>query len=72
MQKFLRDAPEMFSKPQPGIVDETITLDQPGRVKFKGTYWPAKLFRGYDITLEAGQEVLVIARQVITLLVRPL
>ena len=72
MQKFSCDAPQMFAKPLPGIVDETIAPDQPGRVKFKATYWPAKLFRGYDLTLEPGQKVLVIGRQGITLLVRPL
>ncbi|WP_246843983.1 NfeD family protein [Hydrocoleum sp. CS-953] len=72
MQIFSNNAPKMFSKPQPGIVDEKITPDEPGRVKFKATYWPAMLFRGYSMTLEPGQEVAVIGRQGITLLVRPL
>ncbi|WP_287526472.1 NfeD family protein [Okeania sp. SIO2C2] len=71
MQKFSNNTPKMFSKPQVGVVDEKITFDEPGRVKFKATYWPAMLFRGYSMTLEPGEEVAVIGRQGITLFVRP-
>ncbi|MGD1712079.1 NfeD family protein [Dapis sp. BLCC M172] len=72
MQKFRCDAPKMFSKAEVAVVEEKITADEPGRVKYKTTYWPAMLFRGYSMTLEPGQEVAVIGRQGITLLVRPL
>ncbi|MEB3339537.1 NfeD family protein [Okeania sp.] len=72
MQKFRCDAPKMFSKPQPGVVEEKITSDEPGRVKYKTTYWPAMLFRDDSMTLAPGQEVAVVGRQGITLLVRPL
>ncbi len=72
MQKFRCDAPKMFSKAEVGVVEEKITADEPGRVKYKSTYWPAMLFRGNSMTLEPGQEVAVVGRQGITLLVRPL
>lgn len=72
MQKFRCDAPKMFSQVELGIVDEQITADQPGRVKFKATYWPAMLFRDYNMTLYPAQEVAVVGRKGITLFVRPL
>ena len=51
MQTFTCDAPKIFSKTEVALVDEEITADQPGRVKFQTTYWPAILFRDYGITL---------------------
>ncbi|NEQ36551.1 MAG: hypothetical protein F6K40_09780 [Okeania sp. SIO3I5] len=72
MQKFRCDAPKMFSKAEVGVVEEKITADKPGRVKFKTTYWPAVLFRDYSMTLYPGQEIAVVGRQGITLLVHRL
>ncbi|NES05112.1 MAG: hypothetical protein F6K22_21170 [Okeania sp. SIO2F4] len=73
MQKFRCDAPKMFSKPEVAVVEEKITADEPGRVRYKTTYWPAMLFRDYSsMTLYPGQEIAVVGRQGITLLVRPL
>ena len=72
MHKFRCDAPKMFSKAEVAVVEEKITADEPGRVKFKTTYWPAVLFRDYSMTLYPGQEIAVVGRQGITLLVQPL
>ena len=72
MQTFTCDAPKIFSKTEVALVDEEITADQPGRVKFQTTYWPAILFRDYSITLYPGEEIAVVGRQGITLLVQPL
>ncbi|MGB3509449.1 MAG: NfeD family protein [Microcoleaceae cyanobacterium] len=71
MQTFRNNAPKIFSKPQHGVVEEKITPNEPGRVKFRATYWPAVLFGDYSMTLDPGQEVAVIGHQGITLLVRP-
>ena len=69
-----------FSEPLPGIVQQEITATQPGRVKWRGSFWPAKLyqpeldiwFRSSDILetkLSKNQDVSVIGREGITLLV---
>jgi len=72
MQKFRCDVPKMFPKPQSAVVEEKITSNEPGRVKYKTTYWPAMLFPDYSMTLAPGEEVAVVGRQGITLLVSPL
>lgn len=65
---------EIIPFPQPGcgIVEETITPNQPGRVRFQATSWPARLYNWEDqVTLVADDQVDVVARQNITLLVVP-
>ncbi len=63
---------KLFSKPGTGIVEETITETQSGRVKFQATYWPARYY-GQDnqVTLLPNDQVTVLGRQGITLLVVP-
>jgi membrane protein implicated in regulation of membrane protease activity len=64
--------PEFFSTPALGIVEKVIAPNQPGRVKYQASYWPAKLDQTAAATaIESNQSVLVIGRQGITLLVRP-
>lgn len=70
---FTEDSIEKFPKHLPGIVDEEIGIF-PGRLKFKASYWPAMLdedFADRNLTLKPGQQVLVVGRVNITLLVRP-
>lgn len=62
----------LFSEPGKGEVEQIITENQPGRVKFQATYWPARLYNPeYEITLVPDTPVVVIGRQGITLLVVP-
>lgn len=52
------------------IVSEKILPGQPGRVRFQGTWWPARCEQ--DLTLLAGEVVYVVGRENITLLVQPI
>ncbi len=64
---------EKIAKPAPGIVEEVISQDSPGRVHWQGTTWPARFFQpDYKETIAAGEPVKVIAVLGITLLVMPL
>lgn len=66
------DQIDIFPKPVPGIVEQTITHVRPGRVKFQSSYWPAKLYQpNGEIILRPQQTVMVVGREGITLLVVP-
>jgi membrane-bound ClpP family serine protease len=52
------------------IVSATILPRQPGRVRFQGTWWPARCEQ--ELTLLAGEVVYVVGRENITLLVQPI
>lgn len=72
MTLFAADKIELFPEPLPGIVEEAIAVNNPGRVKFQYTYWPARLYRVEgEIVLYPDQFVIVIGRQGLTLLVIP-
>jgi len=69
-----------FSATPMGIVEQSITLQKPGRVSYEATCWPARLPRtnhagsitlDESLTLRTGQQVKVIGREGITLLVIP-
>jgi membrane protein implicated in regulation of membrane protease activity len=64
---------EKFSEPQIGVVEQTISPQQPGRVKFKGTSWPAQF---YDPTFQGivfiQQPVTIVGRKGLTMLVIPI
>ncbi|AOX02502.1 hypothetical protein BJP34_26395 [Moorena producens PAL-8-15-08-1] len=67
-------APDSILFPQPGVgkVERTITPTKPGRVKFKATYWPARLCdHDSQVTLMPDDQVTVVGRHGITLLVVP-
>ncbi|NEP49020.1 MAG: hypothetical protein F6K65_09400 [Moorea sp. SIO3C2] len=67
-------APDSILFPQPGVgkVERTITPTKPGRVKFKATYWPARLCdHDSQVTLVPDDQVTVVGRHGITLLVVP-
>lgn len=63
---------EMFPEPLIGIVEKRITFNQSGRVKFLGSYWPAKLHQtNKQISLIPEQTIHIVGIQGITLLVIP-
>ena len=69
---FSNDKPELFSEAIEGVVEETISSVQPGRVRCLGTYWPAQLYTvECQVTLIPEQAVCIVGRVGITLLVMP-
>ena len=71
MNAFKTDPPILFSGPLLGVVTTTICPNQAGRIKFQGSYWPAKLHQSSHATcILPNQVVQVVGRQGITLLVR--
>lgn len=61
---------KLFSQPDTGRVEESITPTQPGRVRFKSTSWPARLYCLDDqSTLLPNDLVSVVGRQGNTLLI---
>jgi len=63
---------QMFPAPLPGIVELALASDRPGRVKFQGSYWPAKLYCAEAVVrLQPEQTVAVVGMEGITLLVVP-
>lgn len=64
---------EMFPQAQLGTVEEAISYNRRGRVKFDGTYWPARFYDAdCKATVQPDELVSVVAIQGITLLVLPL
>lgn len=59
----------VFNPSAEAIVDEVIQPNHRGRVRYQGSYWPAKCQR--DITLEEGTFCLVVNVEGITLIVVP-
>lgn len=68
---------EIFSTPQDGVVEKTITQNRPGRVLFANSFWPAKLYH-YEgqpvilMTLLPNEPVSVVGRLGTTIFVVPL
>lgn len=72
---------ELFPTPEIATVDLTISYDRPGRVKYQSSYWPARFFDSntdsncaieQSIALKPKEEVMVVGREGITLLVTPI
>ena len=75
MSNFLSPADPIELLPQvlSGIVVQVITNGNPGRVRFRGSDWPAELYQVESQTvLLRNERVGIVGRQGITLLVRPL
>lgn len=69
---FLSETTTLFSQPLPGIADELIAPNQTGRVKFEGSYWNAEFYeKNCRARVAPGNQVWVVGRQGITLLVIP-
>lgn len=63
---------ELFAQPGIGEVVKMITPNGRGRVKYRASFWPARLYP--DAQLQAGpsEQVIVVGRDGITLLVTPI
>ncbi len=58
---FTNDKPELFPEAIAGIINETISSAQLGRIKCLGTYWPARLYKlESQVTLIPKQPVCVV------------
>jgi membrane protein implicated in regulation of membrane protease activity len=56
-----------------GTINCRVTAQNPGRVYFQATYWPARLFQPSSLSeLNPGEPVEVVGREGLTLLVKPL
>lgn len=63
---------KIFSELGSGTVETTIAPEQPGRVKYKASYWPARFYHQQEqTTLLPNAPVCVVGREGITLLVVP-
>lgn len=70
---FVPENVEMFSEALMGTAENTITQNQPGRVKFLGSYWPARFYHSNcDVIIFPDDFVKVVGRQGITMLVVPI
>lgn len=70
MKWFNKPQIKMFSTPLEGIVEKAISCEKL-RVKFRCSYWPAKLYQSnQEMQIAPGQTVDVVGREGITLLVR--
>jgi membrane protein implicated in regulation of membrane protease activity len=72
MSRFSFPSSQSFSEPAKGIIDQPITPNHAGRVKYRGTYWIAKLYQPErEMTIPTGEPVTIMGIQGITLLVAP-
>ncbi|MBW4522329.1 MAG: NfeD family protein [Scytolyngbya sp. HA4215-MV1] len=64
---------ELFPQVEPGKVEQTITPQQPGRVRSMATSWPARFYDAAGQTIAVpNTPVQVVGRVGITLLVMPM
>ncbi len=64
---------ELFAAPVEGILERPVANHQPGRVKAMGTTWNARFHKfEHAIAIAAGDRVLIVGRQGITLLIAPM
>lgn len=64
---------DMLTHSNKATVEKVITQEHPGRVKYQGAYWPAKLYQvDGRIAVLPGEAVSVVAIQGITLFVIPI
>ena len=62
-----------FPHPETGCVEEVITPNRAGRVHYCATSWPARLYPDHlHVILQPNDNVMVLGRIGITLLVKPL
>ncbi|WP_442786359.1 NfeD family protein [Leptothoe sp. PORK10 BA2] len=64
---------ELSLSQRKGRIDRQVTVQNPGRVYFYTTYWPARLSQTATLNeLNPGDQVEVVGREGLTLLVKPL
>ena len=64
---------ELFPFSGIGKVEETISAEQLGRVRFQATYWRARFQQpSYPQAISPGNKIRIVGREGLTLLVAPL
>jgi membrane protein implicated in regulation of membrane protease activity len=63
---------EWFARPGIAEVVKVITPQRRGRVKFQASFWPARLYPDFETDAAPDEQVVVVGRSGITLLVTPL
>ncbi len=72
LSDFLQNT-DLFPLQGQGIVQQAILPPYSGRVRFRATYWPARLSQTTTLgKLQPGDPVEVVGRDGLTLLVQPL
>lgn len=62
---------ELFAQPGLGEVVQLITPNRRGRVKYRASFWPARFYPDTQRQAEPSEQVVVVGRDGITLLVTP-
>ncbi|MBF2045962.1 NfeD family protein [Leptolyngbya sp. 7M] len=62
---------ELFAQPGIGEVVQMIAPNRRGRVKYRASFWPARLYSDAYVQAEPSEQVVVVGRDGITLLVTP-
>lgn len=66
------DRIELFARPGIGEVVQMITPHGKGRIKFRASFWPARFYsNAQSQALPPSEQVVVVGRDGITLLVTP-
>jgi membrane protein implicated in regulation of membrane protease activity len=60
---------ELFTRPEIGEVVQAIAPNQRGRIKFRASFWPARFYTESAFPAMPSEQVTVIGREGITLLV---
>ncbi len=70
---FLHKEQVLFATPGIGTVSQPITATQKGRIQYQASFWPAKLHGSQSRWhIAPGETVMVVGREGILLLVKPL
>ena len=73
MSKLPNKPIELFAAPREGIIDRPVAAHLPGRVKAMGSIWNARFYQiDRQIVIAAGDRVLIVGRQGLTLLIAPI
>lgn len=60
---------ELFAQPGLGEVVQAIAPNRKGRIKFRASFWPARFYQVSETAVLPSEQVAVVGRQGITLLV---
>ena len=63
---------ELFAQTDIAEVVKAIAPNRKGRIKFRASFWPAKLYTNSAVALQPSEQVVVVGRDGITLLVTPI
>lgn len=63
---------ELFAQPSVAEVVKSIAPNRKGRIKFRASFWPARFYLDSETEVLPSEQVVVIGRDGITLLVTPI